>query len=64
MMARMVAEIAAAELDAVHERIVGRFARSHAAGSSAQAVITARPRRWPLVLIMKPSQAGVESACT
>src|SRR5580700_6471325 len=28
MMARMVADIAAAELDAVHARIAGRFARS------------------------------------
>ena len=38
--------------------------KRHGAGISAQAVITERPRRWPLRLIMKPSQAGVESACT
>ena len=38
--------------------------RAHAAGISAQAVMTARPRRWPLVLMQRPSHAGVESACT
>jgi hypothetical protein len=38
--------------------------RAHAAWISAQAVMTARPRRWPLMLMQKPSQAGVESACT
>jgi hypothetical protein len=38
--------------------------KRHGAGISAQGIITARPRRWPLMLMLKPSKAGVESACT
>jgi hypothetical protein len=45
-------------------RQAGSPAKRHAAGSSAQGVMTARPRRCPLRLMLKPSQAGVESACT
>ena len=36
----------------------------HAAGTSAQGIMTARASRWPPALMLKPRKAGVESSVT